>query len=177
MEQFTRETERLILKVMTLADLPAFYDIMKKDEVGRWMGTGRAKTIDEVRERIEMYQHLFEERGYGCWGVFLKSSGIFIGQAGLLHIPVDEVGIVYAFAPEQQGKGYGTEAVAATLKFAFVELRRPRVYAHTRLTNDRSRHVLEKNGMHYVGVGDFQGIDMHGYVITKEQWENEKVSI
>ncbi len=177
MKQFERQTPRLLLKVMTIEDLEDFYDIMKLPEVGQWMGTGRGKTREEVLQRIELYQQLFRDYSYGSWGVYSKTDNKLIGQTGLLQITGGEVGIVYALAPQAQGKGYGTECLRATLAYAFAELKRDRVFAYTRLGNDRSRHALEKVGMVYQGIAAFEDLDMHKYVITKEQWYDQEISV
>ena len=50
-------------------------------------------------------------------------------------------------------KGYATEAVRALIDHAFGDLEHDELHATARVTNPASRHVLEKCGFQWTGVG------------------------
>ena len=67
----------------------------------------------------------------------------------------------FTFAPAHQGKGYATEAVRATIDYAFDRLGVEVVVAFTDSRNDRSIALLERIGMTYVSSER---------VYVKEEW-------
>lgn len=59
--------------------------------------------------------------------------------------------VSYWLAPEAQGEGYGKEAIALTVEFAFREYDRPAVAAQVYDHNEASRGVLESLGFELEG--------------------------
>ena len=81
-----------------------------------------------------------------------RSSGNIVGFCSFKGPPADGVvEIAYGIAPEEQGKGYATEAAQALVAFArsFPEVKVIR--AHTLADGAASKRVLEKCGFHCVG--------------------------
>src|SRR4029450_2270845 len=77
-----------------------------------------------------------------------RGRGRGVGWGGMRGHPGDYgVAIRLAFAPEAQGKGYGTELCRAALAFAFDVAKLDRVVALTRSDNLPSQRSLEKCGM------------------------------
>ena len=172
----TLNSSRLIFKIMTPDDLEAFYDIVKLDDVGRWLASGRGKTKDEALAKILSYRESFDKSDYGVWGVWEKSSDRLIGQAGLLLTDDREVELLYALAPEFWHAGYGSECAVRVRDYAFEVLNLTRVVAYARPDNERSVRVLEKCGMRPAGIKDYHNVRMRYYIIDREKWINEKVS-
>jgi len=81
-----------------------------------------------------------------------RSSGNIVGFCSFKGPPADGVvEIAYGIAPDEQGKGYATEAAQALVAFArsFPEVKVIR--AHTLADGAASKRVLEKCGFHCVG--------------------------
>jgi len=81
-----------------------------------------------------------------------RSSGNIVGFCSFKGPPADGVvEIAYGIAPEEQGKGYATEAAQALVAFArtFPEVKVIR--AHTLADGAASKRVLEKCGFQCVG--------------------------
>ena len=81
-----------------------------------------------------------------------RDSGAVIGTCSFKGPPlVGVVEIAYGVNPDQQGKGFATEAAQAlvTYAFSFVEVRVIR--AHTLLESTASKRVLTKCGFWHVG--------------------------
>ena len=89
--------------------------------------------------------------GYGLWAVIRRSDGHLIGDCGLEHgdDPRGDVEIGYDLRRDAWGQGFGTEAATAVRDVAFTALGLPRLVAHIRRGNDRSRRVAEKIGMRH----------------------------
>ncbi len=80
-------------------------------------------------------------------------SGTTVGRCGFKGPPDAEgmVEIAYGVDPEEQGKGYATEAAAALVKYAFSDPRVRVVRAHTLPESNASTRVLSKCGFQRVG--------------------------
>lgn len=118
------ETERLLLRELTQADLPAVCDTLQNDEVRRvyehdFTGEEAAAWIDRQRARYERY-------GFGLWAAQLR-GGETIGMAGLTLQPCEgeevlEIG--YQLRPAYRGQGYAREAAAYIPRFRHIRLTR-----------------------------------------------------
>jgi RimJ/RimL family protein N-acetyltransferase len=106
-----------------------------------------------------------ENRGWGLWAVEVPSGpdpGVpFIGYVGL-SIPSFEapftpcVEIGWRLAKEYWGRGYASEAAAASLRFAFEKLTLQQIVSFTVPLNKRSMRVMERIGMTRDPAGDFE---------------------
>ena len=157
-------TERLVLRPPTLDDLPAWHAIyVDAEEV--WYGAPRA-SLDENRKKLERQITQFEEHGFGMCAVEL--AGETIGAAGLQHLeggPEIEVG--YRFLKEHWGHGYATECARASIAYGFDELGLERIVAVALESNVASRRVLEKCGLHEVGLTHVYGLEHVKYEIRR----------
>lgn len=153
------ETERLFMKKLNHNNLDNYYEIMKKDEVGMWLSTSRGKTYEETKLLIDKFSKHWEEKGYGVWGVFNKSSEELLGHCGLNFLnDTQEVELLYAFDPKFWGFGYATEAAKASLEFAFESAKLHRIIALAKPDNKRSCNVIEKVGFTYIGIKGYFGL-------------------
>ena len=99
-----------------------------------------------------------------------RSSGKSIGFCSFKGPPTDGVvEIAYGIAPEEQGKGYATEAAQALTDFArtFKEVRIVR--AHTLPDGVASQRVLVKCGYKHVG----EVIDPEDGLVWRFEWVRE----
>ncbi|WP_026559086.1 GNAT family N-acetyltransferase [Bacillus sp. J37] len=110
---------------------------------------------EEIKSHIQLYleelesdQELF---GWGVWLVFSQTDQQLIGDIGFKGKPVDgvvEVG--YGISPDEQNKGYATEAVEALVNWAFQTGKVNKIVAECLKTNEASIRVLEKLFMNKV---------------------------
>ncbi len=160
------ETERLIMRKMTHADLPSLCEIMK-DENTMYAYEG-AFSDAEVQEWLERQILRYQKWNFGLWAVVLKETGKMIGQCGLTMQPWkdDEVlEIGYLFNRNYWHKGYATEAAAACKRYAFDVLKAEEVCSIIRDTNIRSQNVALRNGMTLTDkwTKHYRGVDMPHY--------------
>jgi RimJ/RimL family protein N-acetyltransferase len=143
------ETERLILRTMTLDDTDALLHIFSDPRVMQSFGGiifDRDRMEQWVRDNLEHQAG----HGYGLFSVILAAENLLIGDCGLEHMEIDgraEVEIGYDMRSAYWGRGFATEAAGAVRDFAFGVLKLPRVISLIRPENVASRRVAEKIGM------------------------------
>ncbi|MEP7060569.1 MAG: GNAT family N-acetyltransferase [Actinomycetota bacterium] len=166
------ETERLILRELTMDDLEAIAEMYADQEVRRFFPEGTL-TREETREELEWFIHVHYVRyGFGLWATVLKETGALIGRCGLLPWtivptvtpgitalePSDEtppeadhleVEVAYLLARPYWGKGLATEAALAIVAHAFERLQLSRLICLFEPENLASANVARKIGMTY----------------------------
>ena len=87
------------------------------------------------------------------FSVVHRASGRAIGQAGFKGPPAPDnaVEIAYGIDPDQQGKGYATEAAETLTAYAFSTGQVRIVRAHTLPQPNASTRVLTKCGFRHIG--------------------------
>ena len=118
------ETDRLILRVHTLADFAGCFILWSDPDVTRFIG-GRPSTAEEVWSRLLRYAGHWQLLGYGYFVVTERETGTIIGECGLanFHRDIDpylgdtpEAG--WVLLPQYQGRGLAREALTAVLAWA-----------------------------------------------------------
>jgi RimJ/RimL family protein N-acetyltransferase len=146
------ETERLILREVTPADLEGFYELDTNPIVHRYLGNQMVQSIDESAEIIDYIMSQYAATGIGRWSVLLKSTQEFIGWSGIKFMQedvndhVDFYDLGYRFLPRYWGQGYASESANAFLDYGFDELEIDDIYAFAHVGNKRSQNVLTKVG-------------------------------
>ncbi|MBQ7624904.1 MAG: GNAT family N-acetyltransferase [Clostridia bacterium] len=110
------------------------------------------------------------------FAVELRETG---EKVGVIALSVDEKNrsgrFDIAVLPDMRGKGVGTDASAAFLRFAFAEYGLNRIYASHSVKNSAAGFVLRKTGMSYEGMSrerfyNASGYhDTHNYAILKRE--------
>lgn len=145
-------TDRLLLRPFKEEDAHGLFELDSNAEVHRFLGNRPVKDIEEVMKVIRYIQQQYHDFGIGRWVVEDKSSGKFMGWAGLKWITeaingqVHYYDLGYRFIPAYWGKGYATEAAGAWLDYAKVKLKAGKIYAMTDSQNLASQNVLGKLG-------------------------------
>ncbi len=142
-------TEGLLLRAMRREDAPLLLEFFRDPEAGRYWFTPD-KTIDEAYARVERLDTDWLKNGFGDWAVVERSSGRFIGFAGLHFISgMPEVNLGYLLASSVWGRGYGTQACRAVVRFGFETAQLEKIVGVTHPDNHASIRVLEKLGMKF----------------------------
>ena len=143
------ETERLILRRLTLDDAAFIHELVNDPDWLRYIGDKGVRTLDDARGYlgkgpIDMYARL----GFGLFRVEQRSDGAVIGLCGLIkRDTLDDVDIGFAFLPAYRAQGYAREAAQATLDYARDALHLGRVVAIVSPNNRDSAKLLEKVGL------------------------------
>ena len=119
MNYFTQESERLIFRKLTDADIPKWVQFFVDNDRLKYLGMDLLMSKEELAMGwIKAQFQRYENQGLGHLAVELKSTGEFIGMGGILPRELDgksEYEIAYSLMPKFWGKGYATE-VAQTMR-------------------------------------------------------------
>lgn len=177
------ETERLILRQFTEADVDHLFDLDSDPEVMRFLNGGTPTPRDIIQNDILPRFLHYDERlpGYGFWAAIEKATGDFLGWFSFRPsdgIP-DEVQLGYRLRKAAWGKGYATEGSRALIHTGFTELGVQRIIATTYQDNVASRRVMEKVGMTLVRTfritpADLARMDTY-HVTATDLWDGDDV--
>jgi RimJ/RimL family protein N-acetyltransferase len=151
------ETERLLLRRPTEADVESPPTWLADPEVMDWLGG-----LDPPTEVVRRWVDDWERFPSGKLLVELKSDGALVGRVGANYYdsrtwqrsPAGEPELGWALAREHWGHGYATEAALAVREW----LRAPRVISLITAANVRSQRVAER-----LGATPGETIELPGY--------------
>lgn len=154
MREPTLHTERLCVSLPTLSDAPALqrYTARNLDFHRPWSPTPPpdAATLGSALERIQTIRRDFESgRSVRLWLKLNTAPEEFVGAVALTEIalgPLRQCYLGYHLDQRHQGCGLMTEAVRATVDYAFDELRLHRICANYMPSNERSGALLARAG-------------------------------
>ena len=163
------ETERLILRRMSMKDLDKMARLNSDRDVMRYIGDGavwtRAQSEARIRRILKVYE-IFP--GLGLWVGEEKVSRKFIGAYALIYIPkTTEVEVGYRLQKSAWGRGFATEGARALVRYGMFELGLERVVGLTHPDNDASKHVLMKSGLQARGTGRYYDKELCYFVGEK----------
>jgi RimJ/RimL family protein N-acetyltransferase len=189
------ETERLLLRRFTEADVDNLFDLDSDPDVMRFINGGTPTPRDVIESDIlPRYLWYYEHfAGYGYWAAIEKATEEFLGWFHFRPAEgasPDEVELGYRLRKAAWGQGYGTEASRGLIRKGFTELGVQRVVASTYADNIASRRVMEKAGLTLVrtyrltpaelltlyGITCpelFDGDDVE-YALNKAEWEQQE---
>src|ERR1700736_2390237 len=142
------ETERLVLRRPTLADVKAIARLANDRRIAE--NTRRLPHPYGQDDAIEFVRTAANEnRGT----VFLIENNFApIGVVGVDWREPDAPELGYWLGVEHWGRGFGTEAARAMIDFTFEEFDVEHLISGARVTNPASRSILEKCGFQWSGV-------------------------
>jgi RimJ/RimL family protein N-acetyltransferase len=151
-------TSRLILRRWRPSDRAPFAAMNADPAVmAHFPSTLTAAESDSLADAIEANM---VARGFGLWALEVPGVVPFAGFVGLSvpgftapFTPCVEIG--WRLAAAQWGRGYATEAARAVLVHAWDVVGLDEVVSFTTAGNTRSRAVMERLGMRYDPVDDF----------------------
>ena len=173
---FRLETGRLIMREMTMEDLPATREIVCDEQtMYAWNGAwSEEENIEGIRKQIRGYR----EDGFGRWAATLRETGRVIGICGLQWCDTDKdrvLEIGYMFNREFWHNGYASEAAIACKRYAFDVLKHNEVFSLIRDNNFASMNVAIRNGMLVRGrfIKHYKGEDMPHYIFSARRADEE----
>lgn len=160
------ETERLILRRLTLDDVDAaFTNWVTDEEVTKYLRWKPHKNKDETREIFNSWIDEYRNLEYYQWVVELKEIGEPIGTIGVVSLDnkTEMVHIGYALGRAWWANGIMTEALTRLIEFFFEEVGVNRIESMFDPENIGSGKVMEKVGMEYEGT------------LRKADWNNQGI--
>lgn len=171
MRQIT--TERLIIRPINQGDYDELQAIILDPAIVKYMRYRDVKTPSNFA--ILFKDHFLEAFGL-TFGIEEKTIHKLIGFYEF-H-PDNGTGILsYALSQSAWGFGYVAEAGSAMMDYGFNILNFNKIEAHYAHLNPRSGRVMEKMGMHELGVvetrtssGSDEVLYIMAYALAKEKW-------
>ena len=174
------ETDRLLLRLPRIDDFERYGELFMHPTAASHIG-GPMLRHEAWRKFLQM-PGAWMLQGFGMFSVVEKATGLWIGQAGPWQPdgwPGTEVG--YAFHYDAWGKGYATEACAASMDWAFDVLGWDEVIHSIDPANTASQAVARRLGARNRGPGklppplDKHAIDIWGQ--TREEWASRRQAV
>ena len=175
------ETERLILRKLTMRDASDMFRYCQDKEVARHVLWEAHTSILETRAYIRYNLYQYRSGEPASWCIVLRETNRVVGTIGYMSYNADNstVEIGYSLAREQWGKGLMTEALLAVIGETFRTLKVHRIEAMHFTDNPASGRVMEKCGMTHEGhmrericcKGVFRDVEMWG--ILRKDWEKQ----
>ena len=181
-EQPTLQTERLVLRPLTLQDAPTLSSLAGRREIADTTITiPHPYSEKQAQQWIAGFANLFAQGKVVVFGMTLRGAGNLVGTIGLRDIDSEHSQAELGFwvALEYWGQGYATEAARAVVGFGFGQLGLNRIYAHHMVRNPASGRVLTKVGMKQEGLmrqrvrkwGVFE--DVVPLAMLREEWPQD----
>ncbi|PWN64460.1 GNAT family N-acetyltransferase [Chryseobacterium oncorhynchi] len=138
------ETERLILRQLTLNDSEDLFEYFSQDEVMEYYDLDTFKTLEDAQHIIQHFNSEFKERKGFRWALELKSEKKVIGTCGYHnwyheHFKAE---IGYELNPLYWQQSFMKEAILPILTFGFESMRLHRVDAFIDPANISSEKLL-----------------------------------
>jgi RimJ/RimL family protein N-acetyltransferase len=163
------QTPRLILRPPAGEDFEAWAALDADEVATRFIGgvSGRAESWRGLAWAVGMWGL----KGCGLFSVLERDGGRWLGRVGP-WVPEGALGteIGWAIAREAWGRGYATEAAAATMDWAFAELGWSEVIHCIDAPNSASIAVAERLGSRWLRA-DFEGdkpVEVYGQ--SRAEW-------
>jgi ribosomal-protein-alanine N-acetyltransferase len=165
-------TERLRLRPLVVADVPALHRFYNDPEVRRYLWDNEQVTTEQVQDIVVQSQSCFEELGAGFFAIeMLDTPGEITGFCGYRRFEgTDQPELMYGILPEFWGQGFVTEAAKAVLGHGFHKCRMESVVAATDTPNQASVRVLQRLGMFFRERREYHGLDTVFYGLGREEF-------
>jgi len=156
-----RVCERVLLRRLGVADLPAFQAYRHDERLGRYQGWLPQTDLQAQAFLDEMSRATL--LAPGAWlqlGIADRKDDTLIGDIGLcVSSSDDSVEIGFTLRASSQGHGLASEAVMAAIQLVFEATAMARIVGRTDARNLASIRLLERVGMRRVSTGpaEFHG--------------------
>lgn len=167
------QTERLTLRPIAMEDFPRWAEMMADPEAARFLG-GAQPAATAWRGFMTM-AGAWSLTGVSMFSVIERDSGLWLGRIGPWRPhgwPGTEVG--WGLHPEAQGKGFGVEAAAAAIDYAFDVLGWTEVIHCIDPDNLPSIRLAERIGSYNQGPTrlppPFEQLSIERWGQTRDEW-------
>jgi RimJ/RimL family protein N-acetyltransferase len=145
------ETERLILRRLSVEDNAFILELLNDPAWLRFIGDRGVRTLEDARNYIlKGPMAMYERMGFSLYLTELISDNTPIGLCGLIkRDALEDVDIGFAFLPKYWGQGYAYESASAVIAYGKNTFGLKRIAAITSPDNERSDKLLEKCGLKF----------------------------
>lgn len=152
MDFITLDTERLILRALTLDVLSEIY-ALPDDEICHFLGFSTKIQLEFERKRFEGGLHTFNKT-FLYFQLIERQSNVIMGWCGFhtWYTDHNRAELGYSLSDDYfKRNGYMSEAIPPILAYGFQEMKLHRIEAFVGTTNVPSIKLIESNGFQYEG--------------------------
>lgn len=141
------QTKRLLLREITLQDVPRLYELYKDKTISEYMEPLYPEPEQELSYTRDYIRNVYGFYGYGMWVIVRRDTGEVIGRAGLEYREgYDGLELGFMLGVEYQHQGYAYEACSAALAYGREYLGQHAFRAIVHEDNAASRRLCERLG-------------------------------
>lgn len=153
----TIETERLILRPLTVGDAESVFEWANDERVAEYMIYSRHRSIEVTEEWLKSLANLENEY---TWGFVRKSDNKLIGSGGIRFRTAENAwSFGYNFRYDCWNNGYATEATKRMIKYVIENHNAKEFVATHAVDNTASGRVMEKCGLVFDGYSEYKKSD------------------
>lgn len=164
MNYFEQETERLLLRKLTLDDIPSWTEFFENNDRLHFLGLDLNLTSEElatgwITKQLERYR----DEGLGMLAVIDKASNELIGLSGIVPRELQEKNyfeIAYSFKPKVWGQGFASEATQHLKKIGRESGISDQYISIIDIENFASQAVAKRNGMNILFTTEYLGMEV-----------------
>jgi ribosomal-protein-alanine N-acetyltransferase len=168
------ETERLVIKELSLDVIDDFYDLQSNKNVLEFVGSPVSTMEDCIKEIPSLQASYSDDKAeLLVWGIENKLTGDFIGTCAYVREEGNEIG--YRLREIHWGHGYGSELTKGLIDFVFNEYPINEIWAEADELNIASVKILDKNLVNQGKRWNEKDNcwDFH-YLLTREEHEKKR---
>jgi RimJ/RimL family protein N-acetyltransferase len=145
------ETQRLVLRELTLDDAPFILNLLTQPSFIQFIGDRGVRDLNSARDYIRNGPIAsYAANRFGLYRTSLRLNDEPIGLCGLVkRDALVHPDLGFAFLSQHEGNGYAYEAAVATLNYARGALRMKTLFAIVQPDNARSIKLLYKLGFRF----------------------------
>ncbi|HAA27054.1 MAG TPA: N-acetyltransferase [Cyanobacteria bacterium UBA8553] len=167
------ETRRLQLRQFIPDDADDLYRIYNHLDLFQYMSNEKPLLRDQTRLLIYEFIENWQQHNFGVWAVIEKKHKKLIGHCGFKFLEnTKEIQMGYLLLKSHWGRGLGTEAAEAVLKYGFEVAKLKRIVAIAKPENIASLRVMQKVGMKYEKNAYYYNNNVVYYCLTREAYQS-----
>ncbi|WBV55264.1 GNAT family N-acetyltransferase [Chryseobacterium sp. Chry.R1] len=145
------ETERLILRPITVDDREFIFDLYNRPKFIQFIGDRHLKNVSDAEAYIKnRFLSQLERLGFGNYLVITKEGNNKVGAVGIFEREGLEIlDIGFSLLDEFEGKGYAYEAALKVKSIGMDDFGLKKISAITSKDNFSSQKLIEKLGLKF----------------------------
>jgi ribosomal-protein-alanine N-acetyltransferase len=150
----TIETERLILRAITIEDAPDMFDYASDEEVVKHLTFPRHQTVEDSVFAIKNFFLTRVDNGVPeAYAIIHKADNKMIGTCDIHKVSAGDIcEIGYVMNRHYQNQGFVTESLIELIKVAFTSIGVRRLEIMHAVENEPSAKVIQKADFRYEGT-------------------------
>ena len=161
------------LRPIEVGDVEALHKLWTDEQVRRFLWDGEVIPLERTQEIVEESCSLFDQSGFGIWGVHDRISDELLGFTGYWYFRTPpSLELLFGVVPRHWNRGIATHSSRCVIRHGFEQLGFRTIEASTDVANAASVRVLERLGMMLCRREVVDGLDTLFYRLKREDWHD-----